>query len=121
MMQTFYQYITEATPPSKPPVAPSGPPPKGGPPSSPPSGGPPGGIGGGLNPSGPPIGLGGPPIGGPPIGGPMASPSMGGLSDPEAQSQNQSGNNVTVQRLKSNDVWDLLKKSLKKDTSGHKN
>ncbi len=61
-------------------------------------GGPPGG--------GPPLGMGGPPGGGPPPGMGGPPPGMGG---PESQQpQNK------VQRIKPSDVWDAIRKSLKK-------
>ena len=106
-MITFHQFIiSEATPPA--------PTPRGKPavPSStstpPPSGG--GGIPGFG--SGPPLGMGGPPmgLGGPPIGGPSLSggpgPAMGDSSSP-------SPSGVTIQKIKSSNVWDALRKSLK--------
>lgn len=113
-MKTFYQFLTEApSPPSKPPAGGSAAPPSGA--SPPPSGGPPGSI----NPSGPPIGLGG---GGPPIGGLGGPPSpLGGPMASDPQSQPSQTNAVPVQRIKSKDVWEALKKSLGSKKSRQEN
>jgi hypothetical protein len=107
-MQTFYQFITEATPPPAPPS-------NAGPLSSGPSKSP-ASTGAPTIPSSPPMGIGGgPPMGGlgPSLGGPLGPP-MGG---PE---QGATSNSVSVQRIQSKDIWTILKKSLKREMPGHK-
>ena len=109
-MKTFHQFlISEAVPaPPSPPRGSGGPPPSSaplGPPGAPP------GLGG------PPMGGGGPPpgLGGPPGGGRSMGPGLGmpGEGQPQAQAAN-------VKKVGSHDLWNLLRKSLDKKTSGQK-
>lgn len=113
-MKTFHQFLTEDAPkPSAPPPSSSGPKPPSGPE---PSIGGLGGLGGPIG--GPPIGGigGGPPMGG--MGGPSLSGPPGGLGGGlDGPPPNQA---PTVQKIKSQDVWSVLKKSLKTNKSGQK-
>lgn len=107
-MQSFYQFLIEATP----PPTPSGPPKdsKGPPPSASGSkGGLPPGFGSGMPPGlggGPPIGLGG--GGGPPMGAPSLG-GIGGVGDPANPNPTPS---PKVQDLKTLNVFKSLEKTI---------